>query len=186
MAVGGDWHTVRTLSVWAFLREFQQNSRMATTMAKARPHINTTNTPPGPIPRKKNEKKKNRKNSEDVHWGIATGQQCSDLLLTGIDEYYTGVNHLWEEKEEHLQRRTPNPPIFSTPSALALESLFFSSLLQTSPVFFHHLLYNIWMIPFSCSSSIAKEILSLHGEPVCRYKWKEKCDRHVCTVHREI
>lgn len=35
-----------TRSVWAFFFEFQQNSKMATNMASARPHSKTTNTPP--------------------------------------------------------------------------------------------------------------------------------------------
>ena len=34
------------LSFMAFLRLFQQNSSMATMMARARPHSSTTNTPP--------------------------------------------------------------------------------------------------------------------------------------------
>lgn len=55
--------------------------------------------------------------------------------------------------------------MFSTPRAFAFDSLFLSSLLQTSPVFFHHLSYNIWITPFSCNSKMAKEILSLQGEP---------------------
>ena len=33
-------------SIWEFLREFQQNSKTATTMATAKPHSSTTNTPP--------------------------------------------------------------------------------------------------------------------------------------------
>jgi hypothetical protein len=37
---------LRTFSCWAFRFEFQQNSKMATTMAIARPHSRTTNTPP--------------------------------------------------------------------------------------------------------------------------------------------
>ena len=39
-------------------------------------------------------------------------------------------------------------------------------LVHTSPVFFHHLLYNIWMVPFSCSSNIANDKWSLQGEPL--------------------
>lgn len=35
-----------TFSCWAFLFEFQQNSKIATTMAIAKPHRSTTNTPP--------------------------------------------------------------------------------------------------------------------------------------------
>lgn len=34
------------LSVWAFFLLFQQNSNIATSIANARPHSNTTNTPP--------------------------------------------------------------------------------------------------------------------------------------------
>ncbi len=37
---------LRTFSCWALRFEFQQNSKMATTMAIARPHSRTTNTPP--------------------------------------------------------------------------------------------------------------------------------------------
>ena len=36
---------------------------------------------------------------------------------------------------------------------------------QTSPVFFHHLLYSICMVPFSCSSRMARLIGSRHLEP---------------------
>lgn len=36
-----------TLSDWAFFFEFQQNSRTATRMARARPQTSTTKTPPG-------------------------------------------------------------------------------------------------------------------------------------------
>lgn len=36
-----------TLSVWAFFLEFQQNSRIATRIASARPQSSTTKTPPG-------------------------------------------------------------------------------------------------------------------------------------------
>lgn len=35
-----------TFSCWALRFEFQQNSKMATTMAIAKPHSRTTNTPP--------------------------------------------------------------------------------------------------------------------------------------------
>jgi hypothetical protein len=57
-------------------------------------------------------------------------------------------------------------PMFSTPRALAFDSLLLSSRLHTSPVFFHHLSYRIWIMPFFCSSRMAREILSLHGDPV--------------------
>lgn len=63
------------------------------------------------------------------------------------------------------KRKIESSPIFSTPNAFALLSLLFSSLLHTSPVFFHHLSYRICITPFSCSSKIARDILSLQGEP---------------------
>lgn len=63
------------------------------------------------------------------------------------------------------ERKIEGSPIFSTPNAFALLSLLFSSLLHTSPVFFHHLSYRICITPFSCSSKIARDILSLQGEP---------------------
>lgn len=57
-------------------------------------------------------------------------------------------------------RRTTNiPPTFSTPSALALDSFLFSSLLHV-PVAFHHLLYRTWIFPPSWSSRIASDNLS--------------------------
>jgi len=37
---------VRTRSLWAFFFEFQQNSNIATRIARARPQSSTTNTPP--------------------------------------------------------------------------------------------------------------------------------------------
>lgn len=39
-----------TFSCWALRFEFQQNSKMATTMAIASPHSRTTNTPPIVLP----------------------------------------------------------------------------------------------------------------------------------------
>ena len=62
------------------------------------------------------------------------------------------------------QSTTKMPPTLAMPSELALDSCFFSSLLQV-PVFFHHLLYNIWIRPFSCRFRMAMEIGSLYGEP---------------------
>lgn len=38
---------ILTRSVRAFFLEFQQNSSIATMIARARPHKSTTNTPPG-------------------------------------------------------------------------------------------------------------------------------------------
>lgn len=59
-------------------------------------------------------------------------------------------------------------PILSTPNEFALLSFPFSVLMQVSPGLFHHLSYSIWISPFSCSSRIAREILSRQGEPVGR------------------
>lgn len=56
--------------------------------------------------------------------------------------------------------------MLSTPRAFALLSFPFSVLMQVSPGLFHHLSYSIWISPFSCSSRIARDILSRHGEPV--------------------
>lgn len=55
--------------------------------------------------------------------------------------------------------------MLSTPRALALLSFPFSVFMQVSPGLFHHLSYSIWISPFSCSSRIASDILSRHGEP---------------------
>ena len=38
--------------------------------------------------------------------------------------------------------------------------------MHTSPVFFHHLLYSIWIVPFSWSSRMARERGSRHLEPL--------------------
>ena len=59
--------------------------------------------------------------------------------------------------------------MLSTPKAFALLSLPFSLRVQVSPGFFHHLSYSICISPRSCSSSIASEILSRHGEPIKTY-----------------
>merc|ERR1719510_2202118 len=56
--------------------------------------------------------------------------------------------------------------MFFTLKGLALESLLLSCLVHTSPVFFHHLLYSICMVPFSCDSNIAKDKWSLQGDPL--------------------
>lgn len=56
--------------------------------------------------------------------------------------------------------------MLSTPRAFALPSLDLSSREHVIPADFHHLLYSIWMIPFSCRLRIAREIWSLHGLPV--------------------
>lgn len=68
------------------------------------------------------------------------------------------------------QSRTTNtPPMLSTSKAFALLSLLFLSFLSQdswSPLLcFHHLSYIICISPFSCSSRIARDILSRHGDP---------------------
>ena len=75
--------------------------------------------------------------------------------------------HLKSRQEQYF-----TSPMLSTPKALALLSFPFSFLEQVSSGLFHHLLYNIWISPFSCKSNIAKEILSLHGEPLFFEKLK--------------
>ena len=68
--------------------------------------------------------------------------------------------------ERPQRRTTKTPPIFLTLSGLALESLLLSCLVQTSPVFFHHLLYSIWIVPFSCNSRMARESGSRQADPL--------------------
>lgn len=75
------------------------------------------------------------------------------------------------------KRTTNTPPMLPTPNELALPSLFLSSLAQDTPELFHHLLYNIWITPFSCKSKMARDILSLHGEP-----WKESKKKRLLRV----
>lgn len=82
--------------------------------------------------------------------------QSSNKFTLATDNIILLIDH---------KRKIESSPIFSTPNAFALLSLLFSSLLHTSPVFFHHLSYRICITPFSCSSKIARDILSLQGEP---------------------
>ena len=119
---------IGTFSCWALRFEFQQNSKIATTMAMASPQSSTTNTPPV---------------INKIHFSSA-----------------------WTKEKFWLQL-----PIFWTPKALAFDSLFCCSRLQTSPVSFHHLLYSRWMTPFSCSSRMASEMRSRQGEPTQTKQW---------------
>lgn len=72
------------------------------------------------------------------------------------------------------RRTTKTPPMLSTFKELALDVFVLSRGAHVSWFFpppllllfpDHHLSYSIAISPFSCSSNIANEILSRHGEP---------------------
>ena len=82
-------------------------------------------------------------------------------------------------------RTTKMPPTFSTPRALALELLSSSSRTHV-PVSFHHLLYSIWILPFSCSPRMAMDSLSLYGESGGMTKESRlmiECHQHQISIH---
>lgn len=84
----------------------------------------------------------------------------SEQIRSRLDKPLAGGVH----KDSQLEAEIETSPILSTPS-VALVPLDLSKRWQLSDEFFHHLLYSMWMIPFSCSSRMASESLSLHGDP---------------------